>query len=331
MRSMTQHHDLPAIADGIAEGLETIPKPADRLDWLKVRHSCFNSSDAACLYDRHPFKDLGDVVADKLKAEPDDSEPTEAMERGTRLEPFVLDWWGDRHGVQVFTPTVLYRNGRLMATLDGEIVGDSESWIEAKTTSQRWDEVPEHVYWQVTAQAAASGKRGECFVAWIDADMRFKEARITPDPAHVEDVLKRAEQFMAFIDMGMVPEGVQLTAEHVLSMYPAPTVGKWVDLDDEGRDAVAAWDRLRRQRIDVEKQERIAKDEVARLLEDSEGAKYKGLPIATWRRNRPSKKPDWKALTEAHPDTVAEFTREVPGPRVLRTTKDLHTFGVCDD
>lgn len=311
--------------------LATIPKPADRLDWLKARHGCFNASDAACLYDCHPFKDLGDVVAEKLRAEPDDSEPTEAMERGNRLEPFVLDWWGDRHGARVFTPSVLYRNGRLMATLDGEIVGNEDDWVEAKTTSQRWDEVPEHVYWQVTAQAAASGRRGVCHVAWIDADMRFKEAEVRPDPAHVADVLVRAEQFMAFIDMGMVPEGVALTAEHVLSMHAAPQVGKWVDVDEEGRAAVAAWERLRQLRIDAEKQERIAKDEVARLLESAEGAKYQGLPICTWRNNRPSDKPDWNALTAAHPDVVAKFTRPVPGPRVLRATRELHAFGVCDD
>lgn len=303
--------------------LATIPKPADRLAWLRVRHGAFNASDAACLYDCHPFKDLGDVVADKLQAEPDDSEPTEAMERGNRLEPFVLDWWGDRHGVQVFTPTVMYRNGRLMATLDGEIVGDSECWVEAKTTSQRWDEVPEHVYWQVTAQAAASGKRGECFVAWIDADMRFKEARITPAPEHVEDVLKRAEQFMAFIDMGMQPQGVLMRADHLTAIHPRPAVGKYVDLDDEGYAAVAAWDQLRHLRIDMEKQEAAAKDEVARLLTDAEGATYDGEPVVTWKANKPTERQDWKRLKAEQPDLVKEYTYEAPGARVMRACKAL--------
>lgn len=311
--------------------LATIPKPADRLEWLKARHTCFNASDAGCLYDCHPHKDLADVVADKLKAEPDDSEPTEAMERGTRLEPFVLDWWGDRYGVNVRRSEVLYRNGRLMATLDGEIAGDPESWVEAKTTSQRWDEIPEHVYWQVVAQAAASGKRGECFVAWIDSDMRFKDQRVQPSDEHIADVLARAEQFMAFIDLGLTPEGVKLSADNVLAMFPAPQAGKWVDLDEEGRAAIAAWDRLRRLRIDAEKQERAAKDEVANLIGDAEGAKHNGIPVATWRNNKASDRTDWKALTAAYPDVVAEYTREVPGARVLRATKDLHVFGGGDD
>jgi hypothetical protein len=114
-------------------------------------------------------------------------------------------------------------------------------------------------------------------------------------------------------------------------MFPSPATGKWVDVDEEGRAAVVAWDQLRQLRIDMEKQERIAKDEVARLLADAEGARHHGIPIATWRQNKPSRKPDWKALTAAHPELVEEHTREVPGPRVLRVTKDLHTFGVGDD
>jgi predicted phage-related endonuclease len=300
----------------------TVPKPSDRTEWLATRHPYFNASDAGCLYGVHPFRNLADVAVDKLSPEATDGGESEAMERGTRLEPFLLEWFGDKHGAQVVTPEVLFVEGRLMATLDGEIVGADDEWIEAKTTSQTWSSPPEHVYWQVVAQAAASGRRS-CWVVWIDADMRFKEHRIVPEPDHVADVLARSAAFMDFIDLGMTPEGIEMSAEHLARLYPAPKVGTYADIDDEGMQAILRWEQLRRQRVDLEKAERGAKDAVARLIADAEGARYDGRLIATWKANKASERPDWKALEADHADLVATYTREVPGPRVLRATKEL--------
>lgn len=304
----------------------TVPRPADRGAWLRERHPFFGASAAGALYGVHPHLDLADVVAEKMAPEAIDNGQTEAMERGDRLEPVLLEWWGDRHGLRVVPSEVLYVNGRLMATLDGEIVGNPESWVEAKTTREVWDEVPPHVYWQVTAQAAASGKRGECTVVWFDAELRLKEALVKPAPEHVADVLDRAERFMAFIDLGMTPEGVALTAEHLTTMFPAPEVGKWVDLDEAGRDAIIEWEAARQARIDAEKREKAAKDVVANLLADAEGARFNGLPVATWRANKPSERFSAKAHQIGAPECHAAHTVMTPGARVLRATKELRTF-----
>jgi predicted phage-related endonuclease len=306
----------------------TIPKPADETEWLRERHPFYGASAAGALYGVHPFIDLADVVAEKMAPEPPAPLQTEAIERGHRLEPVLLEWWGDRHGVHVVPPTMLYVNGRLMATLDGEIVGDSESWVEAKTTNDTWDEVPPHVYWQVTAQAAASGKRGDCFVVWFDAELRLKEARVTPAPEHIADVLDRVERFFSFLDLGMTPEGVELTAEHVVQMFPSPEVGKWVDLDESDRDAVVEWETARQERIAAEKRERVAKEAVANLLTDAEGGKFQGLPLVTWRANKPSERFSAKAHGVNEPECHAAYTSEVPGARVLRATRELKTFEV---
>jgi Arc/MetJ-type ribon-helix-helix transcriptional regulator len=303
--------------------LFTIPRPAERAAWLRERHPYFGASAAGALYGVHPHLDLADVVAEKMAPEPTDNGETEAMERGTRLEPVLLEWFGDRHGVKVVPSDVLYANGRLMATLDGEIVGDSESWVEAKTTRDTWDDVPPHVYWQVVAQAAASGKRGQCFVVWFDAELRLKEAAVVPAKQHVADVLDRVERFMSFLDLGMVPEGVEMTAEHLAVMFPAPEVGKWVDLDDVGRDAVVEWETARQERIAAEKRERAAKDAVANLLTDAEGGRFNGLPVVTWKANRPSERFSSKAHAQGAPDCHAAHTVMTPGARVLRSTKHL--------
>jgi predicted phage-related endonuclease len=300
----------------------TIDKPADRTEWLAARHPYFNASDAGCLYGVHPHRNLGDVVADKLQPEATDNGQTEAMERGQRLEPLLLEWFGDRHHCKVVTPDVLYVNGRLMATIDGEIVDDSESWVEAKTTSLRWDTVPDHVYWQVVGQAASTGKR-VCWVVWFDADLRLKQHKIVVPQEHVDDVTDRATRFMEFIDLGMAPEGVELRADHLAKMYPAPTAGHFAELDDDGLVAVVEWEQCRRARLAAEKAETAAKDRLANLIRDAEGGQYDGRLICTWRANKPTERVDHKALEVAHPEIVQSFRREVPGPRVLRATGQL--------
>lgn len=298
--------------------MTTIDKPTDRVEWLVARHPYFNASDAGCLYGVHPHRALGDVVLDKLSDKPANEEPTEAMERGNRLEPMLLEWFGDRHGCAVSTPDVLYVNDRLMATLDGTIAGADGEWIEAKTTRDRWDEVPEHVYWQVVAQAAASG-RTRCHVVWIDADMAYKDAVVNPAPEHVADVLERAEAFMSFIDLGMTPEGVEMSAEHLAKLYPSPVEGKYVDLTTEQLEAVQDWETVRQQRVADEKAEKIAKDRVARLFEDAEGLRYEGRLIATWKSADRSSF-DSKRFKDEHPDMADEYQRTVP-VRTMRATK----------
>lgn len=313
--------------------LLTIPKAPDRQQWLRDRHGYFNASDVPVLYDCHPFRELADVVADKLAPEPTDNGQTEAMERGVRLEPVLLDWFGDRHGATVITPDVLYANGRLLATLDGELVGADDEWVEAKTTSDRWDSVPPHVYWQVVAQAAASGKH-RCHVVWFDADLRLKHEVVVPHAEHVADVLERAERFMAYVDLGLAPEGVVLRYEHVVRLHPAPEMGRWADLDDDGLTAVVRWEQARQERLAAEKAEREAKDAVANLLMDAEGARYGGQPVLTWRANKPTARVDWKAAALDMAETVGAAPEQVEeqyavtasGARVMRAGKVLAQF-----
>ncbi len=300
----------------------TIPKPFDRVQWLAARHPYFNASDAGALYGEHPFTSLADVAIAKLKPEPDDSPPTKAMDRGNRAEPMLLKWWEDEYGQAVETPDVLYVEGRMMATLDGVPVGDTDIWIEAKTTRQRWEYPPDHVVRQVIAQGAASGFK-QCHVVWLDADWEFKTAIIEPTDAQIADVLARAAAFMDFIDLKMMPEGIELSAENVTALYPEPEPGKYADLDDDGLQDVVRWEQARQARIAAEKYETAAKDAVAARLLDAEAARYDGRAILSWKANKPTERVDWKALAAAHPELVAEFTRTVPGARVLRATREL--------
>lgn len=242
------------------------------------------------------------------------------MERGNRLEPMLLEWFADRHECTVYTPGVLYVNDRLMATLDGEVRGADDTWIEAKTTRQRWDGVPDHVYWQIVAQAAASG-RTRCHLVWIDAELAYKDAEVVPKPEHVADVLERAEHFMSFVDLGMMPEGVEMTAEHLARLYPSPVEGKYQALEPSNLEVVREWERARLARVEAEKIEKALKDEVARFFEDAEGLTHEGRLVATWKATERTSL-DVKRLKEEQPGLVAKYQRTVP-VRTMRALKEL--------
>lgn len=300
--------------------MHTIPKPEDRREWLKVRHTgVFNASDAGVLYGVHPHRNLADVAVEKLSPEPPDTEQTEAMDRGVRLEPVLLDWLGDQLGVAVTVPDVLYVNGKLMATLDGEMVGNDEEWVEAKSTSYHWPEPPEHVYFQVCAQAAASGRK-RCHVVWLDASMRIQSCVIKPEPEHVADVLDRAQRFMDFIDLGMTPSEVEFGYDHIKQLFPSCVPDKAVALDDDNFTSVVRWNQLREARLAVEKDEKAARDEVARLLGDAAVLTFGDVPVVTFRNARPSASFDMAAFRAAHPDLVEKFTVSKPGARRLLPT-----------
>lgn len=301
--------------------MKKVPKPADRMEWKRTRHPYVGASDASCLYGANPWKSLADLCVEKMQDDPDPDLTSEAIDRGHRLEPFLLQWWGDKHGLEVITPDELFVCGRLMATLDGIPVGTEDDWIEAKTTNQRWSEVPEHVHHQVVAQAAASGKK-RCFVVALDADMKFKEWEIEPTEEEVGDLLNRVEKFWNYLDLGMTPPEAEFTAEHIVKIHPTHTPESFVDLDEDGFQLIVEWEQLRQARLAAEDAEKQAKDAVARLIAEHEGARFDGHVIATFKAQRRTSF-DTKGFKADHPDLASSYERP-SSVRVLRAMKEVN-------
>jgi hypothetical protein len=309
-----------------------IPKPADRDEWLRLRHrdpatglKWFNASDAGTVMGVSPFQTLADLAVRYLTDEPGPDDPTEAMDRGHRCEPMILAWYGDQHGVEVVTPDVMYGHGRLLATIDGVPIGVPDLGVEAKSTADYWQEPPESVFWQCVAQTICTGWRA-IDVPWLDASMRFKCHRFVPTDADREALLGRVDEVLAFIDMGMVPEGAHLTAKHVSSLHPVAEPGLTVEVTDVELAAIADWEEARQARLAAEKAEDAAKAQVLSLLGDAADARWKDTPVVTWKNNKPGERIDWSALEADHPDLVDVYRKIVPGARVLRATKALAKF-----
>lgn len=309
----------------------TIPKPTDRDEWLRVRHRAAdgrkwaNASDAGTFMGVNKFEDLADLAVRYLAPEPPADDPTEAMDRGQRCEPMLLAWYGDTNGVQVVTPDVLFGFGRLLATVDGQPVGVPSLGVEAKSTADYWQEPPESVFWQTVAQSIVTGWDA-IDVPWIDASMRFKCHRFVPTDGDRDALLRRIDAVLAYIDMGMIPEGAHLTSKHVTSLHPVADPSSLVDLSAVELAAVGEWESLRQARIAAKKAEDEAGARVRSLLGSAIAGMWDGAEVVSWKNDRPSERVDWKALEADHPDVVDAYRRVVPGARKLLPRKPLARF-----
>lgn len=293
-----------------------IARPANRSEWLRLRHGFANASDAAVYMGCHPYKSLADLAMEKMAEGPIDASNRD-MERGNRLEAVVADWWADEHGLAVFEPEVMYVAGRLLATLDRRIVGVEQEALEVKTTRKHVTGVEDYWWWQAQAQMLCADLDRVHF-AVLDGDLDLLSFEVDRDDEAIDQLMKRVNAFWDAIDLGMTPEGADFTAEHITKLHPEPTPGSYVEVDDEQFAAIVEWEQLRQARIHAETVEKEAKDRVARLVADNEGARYGDAVCLTFKANKPSAKCDYKALEADEPELVEKYRRLVPGPRVLR-------------
>lgn len=298
----------------------TIPKPTDRQEWLNLRRPYANASDAGVYMGCHPFRTLADLAVEKLTGE--DTATNRAMDRGNRLEDAVAEWWAAENLVSVHSPQVMYLNGRVLATLDRRIDGNDTDGVEVKTTSQHVDRVEPYWWWQAQAQCHAADLLRVHF-AVLDGSMDLACYTVERDDEAIAALLAEVGRVWSFLDLGMVPEGAEVGADHTARLYPQHTAGEFVEADDDLLAVVERWAEARERRLAAEKEEEAAKDLLLPRIAGAEGVQRNGLPVLTWRASKATTKPDWKALEADHPDLVAKYRREVPGARRLLPVKAL--------
>ena len=297
----------------------TIPKPFERPDWLAARRPYFNASATAVLFDRHPYESPGDYATVKLTGiEP---EATRAMRRGVALEDAIATWWSAEHASTVTPVDFLHTAGRVMATLDAW-ADDDDCPVEIKTTNARAYEPERHWLDQCQAIMLACGA-DDCWLVWLDSSMDLHEALIHEDVELQAAILERAERFMAAIDLGIVPDWVELSYRNVAALHPNSQGTK--QLDDEGLSLVQALAMTRMIKRDAEKDETVIKDQLAKVLLDAEVGTYDGAEIVTWRTSKPRHVVDVDMLRADHPDLAEKYTVEQPGSRRMLTRLDVQS------
>jgi predicted phage-related endonuclease len=288
--------------------------------WLNQRYMDeqgnrrISASAAAAIYGLHPFVKKDHYAAEQLSGvAPTPITPNAAMETGNRLEDTIIQWAGDRLGVQFETPSELFcydtDNGcHLISTLDGWNE-ETRHILEVKTTSREYSgTLPD--YWRIqgiTQYICADAKR----VTWavFDNTLRLTLVEQVITEEEVAEHIEAVTEWLNSIELGMTPSGVKWSYETMQTRYQRP-VSRTVELPSETADLIQRLRHVRNELASYKQLEDELKAEVCELLGDADTAILNGVTVATWKGQK-RESFDSKALRLAHPDLAKQFIKEV--------------------
>ncbi|MGA1239765.1 MAG: hypothetical protein ACO3XZ_03395, partial [Ilumatobacteraceae bacterium] len=134
----------------------------------------------------------------------------------------------------------------------------------------------------------------------------------------IDQLWAEAERFGSLVDSGARADSEinQFSAEQISSLYRAtPTA---IELPESARAVLANLREARETRRQAEKQETIAKDELARLLLENEIGLLDGEQVVTWREHPGKHALDSKRLRTELPEIYENYLKVGEPFRVMR-------------
>jgi predicted phage-related endonuclease len=298
----------------------TLEYPPDIDDWLDLRAPYYNASMAGALFGVHPYESLGDVCAQKITGHR--VETTKAMDRGTRMEPYVIDIASDELSKRFIKPPLLYGYGCLLSSIDAIELDNPDQHLEVKTTTDYiGGDIPPYWRYQAIAQMGTYGSR-ETIFAYLDSTLEVQYAYVEFDQRAFDRIMQRATDVMAAIGLGEVPDGVELTADNISMIHPVDD-GEAVSLPDDARalEVLLAYQEASIQMSEAEAEKRKARDQLVRWLGSHSVGMAGGLQVVSFKAPKSSMKVNTKRLLADHPELVAEYTEEVPNARRINLSE----------
>lgn len=273
-----------------------------------------SASAAAAIYGLHPFVKKDHYAAEQLSGvAPTPITPNAAMETGNRLEDTVINWAGDRLGVEFETPKELFcydtdKGCHLISTLDGWNE-ETRHILEVKTTSREYSgTLPD--YWRIqgiTQYICSDAKR----VTWaiFDNTLRLTLVEQVITEEEVAEHIEAVTEWLNSVELGMTPAGVKWSYETIQTRYQRP-VSRSVELPSDTADLIQRLRHVRNELASYKQLEDELKAEVCELLGEADTAILNGATVATWKGQK-RESFDSKSFRAAYPDLAREFTKEV--------------------
>lgn len=307
-----------------------IPKPTHGSpEWLAVRwrdeegRARISASVAAAVHNEHPYTSAGALALELLADQPPQpKEMNDAMLRGNSLESGVREWAASIKGTPLFEPEVMYTYNddgvRLIATLDAE---DIEGRVhEIKTSRRRWTGVlPRHWYWQGVQQAICANVSE---ITWVIMDSSlqifFHTQAVTSDEkgAHIQ----ACRNFLAQIDMGMVPDGAAFDYDTVQNVHPESESGTKIELDEEHAELLHQYATMKAAVEDLTDAMDGTKAKICKFMGEAELATVNGEVVCKW-KSASRNSIDTKKLEADHP-TLAQKYKKQTQYRTFTVTKE---------
>lgn len=309
--------------------MQVIPKAKHGShEWLLSRwkdedgRCVFGASDIPVLMGASPYKTRGELFADKVN-EPVVQEETAVFRRGNLLEKPLLEEASRILGRNIFTPEVIYREGRLSISLDGVDHEENPTLVVEAKTSTRYsiytsDDLPDEWCWQGWAQMAVL-KVPVWFVV-LDRDQRISVVELPANPEAIQSLQIEASVFGGWVDGDHMDEQIDnFSAADIARIWkPTPTS---VELPASAVDWALQLEEARAMAKQAADLESKAKDALAQLMLGNEIGTVDGVQIVTWKQQAGKASLDTKQLRADHPELVQQYEKQGAPFRVMRVTR----------
>lgn len=289
------------------------------LEWLSLRHridgECvIGASEVPTLLNSSPYKSRADLYVEKTSPI-EMRHATQAMRRGTLLEPALIDFARLELDRDIVVPDVMYREGRVIATLDGQVA--PEWGIEAKTTNvwAEGQELPIEYVLQAQAQMFAADMERVTF-SILDRHLRLSLVDVMRDEQLISMIDTEARLFAEMIDAGQPFTESPFTLPQVAELYPSPA-GE-VELDASLIDVLIEWNALKSQIKDLEAREKAIKDRLANELLDAEYGVINGERVVSFKKQSQTRI-DQARLKQVLDEATLSSVQSTSSFRVMRS------------
>ncbi|WP_235738959.1 lambda-exonuclease family protein [Nocardioides alcanivorans] len=223
-----------------------------------------------------------------MRGDIDPATETDTHRRGHYLEPAILAWWRDQHGItdmRQWADQPSYELGDwAAATPDAMtlgIPGLERVLVEAKSTAQDWGgELPAYYLTQVIWQMHVSGIH-RCYVPVIGPRLTFEEYVVDyADYAEDAELIERkAREFYDSLSADTPPDldDSVATYDAVRRVHPEIDKGETVELTREQADDLVTFAHLAKE---TETSLRLAKSTVIDAMARAQYAEHNGIRIA---------------------------------------------------
>ena len=304
----------------------TVIRPKDRAEWLKVRESGIGSSEVATIVGLNPWETPYQLWRRKVGLDAPKQENF-AMKAGHYLEDAVAQFWHDETGRDIIKASagdwIIRDNDRpfLQVSPDrtywlGESRSPSEKGIlECKTTQMSidGDDIPKHWFCQVQYQLGVAGYRTGS-LAWLCSGREFGYKHLDFVPDFYGWLIQEVERFWVDNIQGR-KEPAATNVSDVVLKFNRHTDGKIIETSEEIFEAYQSLKEVRKELDAIETRKTELEDKIKLAFGDAEGLSFGGQTIATWKAPKASPKFDAKAFQAAHPDLAREFTVPSQGAR----------------
>lgn len=309
--------------------MQVIPKAKHgSKEWLLARwkdedgRCVFGASDIPVLMGASPYKTRGELFADKVN-EPVVQEETAVFRRGNLLEKPLLEEASRLLGTNIFTPDVIYRDGRLSISLDGVDNANQPSVVVEAKTSTRYsiytsDDLPNEWLWQGWAQQAVL--QVPVWFVVLDRDQRISVVELPNNPQAIDTIQLETSVFGGWVDGDPMDEDINnFSAADIARIWkPTPTS---IELPASAVDWALQLDEARAMAKQAADLETKAKDALAQMMLSNEIGTVDGVQLVTWKQQAGRESLDTKQLRADHPDLVAQYEKQGAPFRVMRVSK----------